>query len=95
MQLSKVSESSQEMDEGLRMGDTGQVKEHFLKDKEEKKRRKRRKREEDSKVEIDEDMVHAKRLALVLVLVLVLEEDVVLFPALAQALVLFMCWGMY
>ena len=44
---------------------------------------------------MDEDMVHAKRLALVLVLVLVLEEDVVLFPALAQALVLFMCWGMY
>ena len=42
---------------------------------------------------MDEDMVHAKRLALVLVLVL--EEDVVLFPALDQALVLFMCWGMY
>ena len=44
---------------------------------------------------MDEDMGRTKRLALVLVLILVLEEDVVLFPALAQALVLFMCWGMY
>ena len=52
MQLIEASESSQEMYEGLRMGDTGQVKEHFLKDKEEKKRRKIRKREEDSKVEM-------------------------------------------
>ena len=33
MQLIEASESSQEMDEGLRIGDTGQMKEHFLKDK--------------------------------------------------------------
>ena len=45
MQLSEVSESSQEMDEGLRMGDTGQVTEYYL--KEEEVRRKREEEEEE------------------------------------------------
>ena len=77
------------MDVGLQLDDTDQVTEYHLDDKKVKERR-GRKREEDSKVKkgkMDEDMVCTKRLALVLVLVLVLvlDEDVVLFPALALA----------